>query len=95
MRGSFALNFLSLSNSSIQYDKNTTNATTISGGTVLLTDIATDTNNSQSGVRGLLNTDFALGSKINGTQDIVCIGVQRLSGGAETFYGCLNFSETN
>ena len=90
-----ALNFSSLSNSSIQYDKNTTNATTISGGTVLLTDIATDTNNSQSGVKGLLNTDFALGSKIDGTPDIVCLGIQRLNGGTETFYASLNFSETN
>ena len=90
-----ALSFTNLTNSSIQYNIATTNATTISGGTTLLTDIATDTNNSQSGVKGLLDTDFALGSKIDGTQDIVCIGVQRLSGGAETFYGCLNFSETN
>ena len=87
-----AFSFSSLANSSIEYAY-PTNATTITG-TELLTGIATDTNNIQSGADGLLDTDFVIGSSIAEVSDIVCIGVQRLAGTTETFYSSVNFRET-
>jgi hypothetical protein len=87
-----AFSFNSLENSAIEYAY-PSNATTIAG-TELLTGIATDTNTIQSGVTGLLDTDFVIGSSIAEVSDIVAIGVQRLSGTTETFYSSVNFRET-
>jgi hypothetical protein len=88
-----AFSFTSLANSSIEYAY-PTNATTISGGTELLTGLATDTNTQITGTGGILDTDFVIGSSIAEVSDIVCLGVQRLVGTTETFYSSLNFRET-
>jgi hypothetical protein len=88
-----AFSWNSLTNSSVEYAY-PTNATTISGGIGLLSGLATDTNTVIQGSSGILDTDFALGSSIAEVSDIVCIGVQRLVGTAETFYSCINFRET-
>jgi hypothetical protein len=89
------LSFTGLTNSAIEYEINTTKNTTISGGTILLTDVATSGKNSTNGLTNELNSDFAIGSDINGVSDIIVLAVQRLDGGAETFYASLNFRETN
>ena len=88
-----AFSWTSLTNSAIEYAY-PTNVTTVSGGTELLTDLATDTNNLVSGANGLLDTDFALGSSIAEVSDVVVVAVQRLVGTTETFYSSINFRET-
>lgn len=79
-----------LSNSSIDYDVSTTNATTVSGGTVLKTGVGRETNQGGSGSAAVIN-DFALGSDISGTSNILVLAVQRLNGTNETFFGGLNW----
>ena len=87
-----ALSFTQVTNSSIDAQINTTNATTISGGTTLF--CATDNQaNTTSGISSVLNSDFYLGSSIAGVSDILVLGVQRLTGTTETFYGSLNWKD--
>jgi hypothetical protein len=86
-----ALSFTQITNSSIDAQINTTNATTVSGGTTLLTGTASQTN--ETGINIVNATDFAMGSSIAGVADIVVLGVQRATGTTETFYGSLNWRE--
>jgi len=86
-----ALSFTQVTNSSIDAQINTTNATTVSGGTTLLSGTASQTN--ESGINIVNATDFGMGSTIAGVADIVVLGVQRATGTTETFYGSLNWRE--
>jgi hypothetical protein len=86
-----ALSFTQVTNSSVDAQINTTNATTVSGGTILLTGTASQTN--ETGINIVNATDFAMGSTIAGVADIVVLAVQRASGTTETFYGSLNWRE--
>jgi hypothetical protein len=88
-----ALTWTGLTNSSVEYAFGT-NATTLSSGTILLTDINTDTATIQSSLKGVLDSDFALGSDIAETPQQLFVGIQRLTGTTETFYASLNFRET-
>jgi hypothetical protein len=68
------------------------NTTKVSGGRILFA--GTDNQaNTTSGVESVLNSDFYLGSSIAGASDIVVIGVQRLTGTTETFYGSINWKD--
>lgn len=86
-----ALSFTQVTNTAIDAQNNTTNATTVSGGTTLLTGTASQTN--ETGINIVNATDFAMGSSIAGVADIVVLGVQRATGTTETFYGSLNWRE--
>jgi hypothetical protein len=86
-----ALSFTQVTNTAIDAQINTTNATTISGGTVLLTGTASQTN--ETGINIVSATDFGMGSTIAGVSDIVVLAVQRATGTTETFYGSLNWRE--
>jgi hypothetical protein len=87
-----ALSFSGVTNSSIEVDNTATNATTVTGGTTLFS--GTDNQaNTTSGISSVLNSDFFLGSSIAGVNDILVIGVQRLTGTTETFYGSLNWKD--
>jgi len=86
-----ALSFTQITNSSVDAQINTTNATTVSGGTTLLTGTASQTN--ETGINIVNATDFAMGSTIAGVADIVVLAVQRATGTTETFYGSLNWRE--
>lgn len=86
-----ALSWTALSNSSIDYDITTTNATTLSGGTILKTGVSRETNNGGSGVNNTLVNDFALGSDIAGTAQTLVLAVQRVNGASETFFAGLNW----
>lgn len=87
-----ALSFTQVTNSSVDAQVNATNATTVSGGTTLFS--ATDNQaNTTSGVASILNSDFYLGSSIAGVSDILVLGVQRLTGTTESFYGSLNWKD--
>lgn len=85
-----AFSFTGLVNSSIEYAY-PTKTTTVSGGTVLDTGIGSDTNNNVKGVDNITQSDLAIGSKIDGTPDVICLAVQRLTGTTETFYSSLTF----
>lgn len=78
-----ALSFTTLANSAIEYDIATTNASTVTGGTVLYGGIG-DSNSivTLSPKAGSLR----LGSSIGGTRDIIVLAVSRITGGAEAFY---------
>jgi hypothetical protein len=86
-----ALSFTQITNSSVDAQINTTNATTVSGGVTLLTGTASQTN--ETGINIVNATDFAMGSTIAGVADIVVLAVQRATGTTETFYGSLNWRE--
>lgn len=86
-----ALNFTNVPNTSIEADVSSTNATTVSGGTVLATGTSLQTNNSN--VEAFLPNDFILGSNIAGTSDIVVLAIQRATGTTETFYASLDIKD--
>lgn len=82
-----------ITNSTLEYSF-PTNATTISGGTVIFTGIGSDSNQVKIGSGATVDNDLVLGSANDGTPQEIYIGVQRLTGTSETFYASLNFSET-
>ncbi len=86
-----ALSFSAVTNSSIEADVATTNATTVTGGTILLTGATTQ--NNEGGVSKFLTSDFSYGSTIAGVSDVVVLAVQRVTGTSETFYGSLNWKD--
>ena len=87
-----AFSFTTLTNSGVEYDVSRTNATTVSGGEMILdAGISGAANGAAS---SLVQTSFRPGSKIDGTADIVCLAVRRLTGTTETFYANLVFNET-
>lgn len=86
-----ALSFTQVTNSALEADLVSTNATTVTGGTILSTGVTQQTNEGISVVSPA--TDFVPGSTIAGVADIVVLAVQRLTGTAETFYSSLNWRE--
>lgn len=88
-----ALSFSALSNYSVEYAL-PTNATTVSGGTPLNSGYGSDTNQNVSGVQANEDSDLTIGSKIDGTADIVVLAVQNIAAGAETYFASLNFNDT-
>lgn len=84
----------SLANSAIEF-ATPTNETTITGGTTMSIHTSSDTNQSIAGASISLNSELLIGSSISGTPDVLAIGVRRLTGTTETFYGSANFNETN
>jgi hypothetical protein len=88
--------WVDLANASVQYTF-PTNATTLTGGTILATGIASDTTAAggiKLGAEKRVESDLVIGSAINGTPDEVYLGVQRLIGTTETFLSSINFSDT-
>ena len=86
-----ALSFSALTNSGIEYDISRTNATTVSGGTVL--DGGMATNSSPATATPIDLGSLRLGSNIAGTSDIIVLAAQRLSGATATFFGSIVFQE--
>jgi hypothetical protein len=86
-----ALNIVDVTNSSVQVQVDTTNATTLTGGTVIHTGAGQATN--EGNVNDVLNSDFTLGSTIAGVADILVLAVQRVTGTTETFYGSVNIKD--
>jgi hypothetical protein len=86
-----ALSWSAVTNAAIEENVGATNATTLSGGTLLKTFTAQSTN--EGSVQGGVSETFALGSNIAGTSDFVMLAVQRVTGTTETFYGSMNIIE--
>lgn len=87
-----ALSFSAITNSAVEQDITTTNATTLTGGTILFSGTSQQTNESILNVQS--PSDIQLGSTIAGVSDRLVLAVQRITGTAETFYGSLNWRET-
>ena len=87
-----AFSFTTLTNSGVEYDVSRTNATTVSSGDLVLDAGIAGAGN--GAVASLIETSWRPGSKIDGTADIVCLAVRRLTGTTETFYANLVFNET-
>lgn len=91
--------FTNITNSALEVNTALTNTTTLTGGTILASGYNNQTTNSTN--PSLLFTfspnDLRLGSYDTATEDdtrdIITLAVQRLSGGAETFYGVINVNE--
>jgi len=88
-----ALAWTGVTNSSIEANLVSTNATTLTGGTILASGVSQQTND--GGVNIMSPNDHALGSSISGTRDIIVLAVQRVTGTSETFYGSLNIKDEN
>lgn len=86
-----ALSYSSVTNSSLDADSVSTNATTATGGTTLL--CGTTQQGNESGVSKILNSDFSFGSTIAGVSDQIVLAVQRVTGTTETFYGSINWKD--
>ena len=87
-----AFSYTTLANSGVEYDVGTTNATTVSGG-----DLIIDGGLAGAGIgasSSLIMTSWRPGSTIAGVSDVVCLAVRRLTGTTETFYANLVFNET-
>lgn len=86
--------WLPLTNSAVEYCF-PTNATKVTGGTDVFTDLAVDTNQVTNGSDFSADSDLTIGSDIDGVPDTCFLCVQVLVGTTETFYAAFNFSETN
>ena len=86
--------WIPLANSAIEYAL-PDNATTLLGGTVIYTSIASDANQAITGIQRSVESDLVIGSDIAGNADQIYLGVQRLTGTTETFYSAVNLIETN
>ena len=88
-----ALAWTALTNSPVEHDVVATNATTVTGGTVLASGYL-DAGNSGSVAIEATPNDIELGSKYDGTADRIVLAVQRLTGTTETFYASLSWHES-
>lgn len=87
-----ALSFSSITNSAIEADNATTNATTVTGGTVLDSGYSQANNEGSTDIP--LQNKLTLGSNIAGVGDIIVLAVQRITGTTETFLGSMTWNET-
>lgn len=87
-----ALSFTSITNSALERDISTTNASKVSGGTSLYVTTGISDGNIVADIES--PSDISLGSTIAGTSDILVLAVQRLVGTTEAFYGSINWRES-
>ena len=85
--------WINVDDSTVQYAF-PTNATTLTGGTIIYSGIGSDSNQVKLGAGAIVESDLVLGATNAGVSQEIYIAVQRLTGTAETFYSCLNYSET-
>jgi len=92
-----ALSFTSVTNSAVEAQVNTTNATTVSGGTLLSSGYARGDNASGGSILVQLQNGLLIGQKnLTGSNkgDILVLAVARITGTTETFYGGISWRET-
>lgn len=87
-----ALTWTDITNSSCQQMNTSTSATTVTGGTKILSKAAQEGNTGGSN-EGTLRSDFALGSTIAGVSDVIILAVQRTTGTTESFFASINFKD--
>jgi hypothetical protein len=89
-----ALSFSSITNSAIEAAAGATNATTVSGGTIIASGYGTGTQQARITVAAGAPEAFRLGAKIDGTADILVLAVQNITAAVETYFGALRWQET-
>lgn len=87
-----ALSFTGITNSALEAGVGTTNATTVTGGTVL--DSGYELSQNESELMAIFPNKLAIGSNIANTSDILVLAVQRITGTTESFYAGLTWNET-
>lgn len=87
-----ALVFTAVANSAIEADVVATNATKLTGGTILASDVVSQS--SGPGATVADPTDVQPGVNIAGVSDIMVLAAQRVTGGVETFFGSMTWRET-
>lgn len=89
-----ALSFTALTNSAIEYDVSRTNATTVTGGTLIESGYGQQASTGELNIG--LESDLQIGASIAGVSDILVLAVARLTGTGttETFYGALSWRES-
>lgn len=88
-----ALSYTGVTNSALEVDFSTTNATKVTAGTGVLLASGYGQASNESGINLDLPSNLTIGSKIDGTADIMVLGVQRITGTTETFFGSLSWNE--
>lgn len=88
-----AFTFTDITNSALQATIATTNATTVTGGTLIDCGIAQQSSDSVQ--IDITPTKQNLGVNIAGTSDVLVLAVQRLSTQAESFHAAITWSEQN
>jgi hypothetical protein len=88
------LNFINLSNSSIEYDGSTTDTTTVTNGTGIIIEGGVGYQGNQGGVTSdEIKSYFAPGSNIGEIPQIIVLAVRRVTGANESFYGAANLTD--
>lgn len=85
------LSFTPLANSALEYDISRSNGSTVTGGTIV--DSTVGNTVKASAIQLESAADISIGSTIAGVSDILVLGVQRLTGTTEPFYGSLVWRE--
>jgi hypothetical protein len=88
-----AESFTAVTNSPVEAAVGATNATKVSGGTIIAEGFAVDTQTSKGTIEANVGS-VQLGSAISGTADRLTLAVQRLVGTTESFYGQLGWKES-
>ena len=91
----FSFSDVDSNNSGVQKDVARTSATKVSGGVLLNSGYANQTQLSGSVLNINKPSDWQMGFTIAGVSDILVLGVTRITGTTETFYGSLFWRETN
>lgn len=86
-----AESYSAVTNASIEAALTATNATKVTGGTLLASGYSETSNANNIPATG--QTDYALGATIAGTSDRVTLAVQRLTGTTELFYATLSIAD--
>lgn len=87
-----AFSFSGITNSAIEADAATSNATTVSGGILIASGYQQAAN--ESSLNQVFPNKLSVGSNIAGTSDVLVLAVQRLQGTTESFYGGISWNET-
>lgn len=88
-----ALNFASIANSAIEVAAGATNATKVTGGVQLKSGYSRGTAQGGNDIIIAMPDFLSIGSKIDGTRDILVLAAQRLTGATETFYAAMGWRE--
>ena len=88
-----ALSFTSITNSALEADLATTNGSTLSGGTQIISGYEAASTTAKGAVHTKIPTNLRIGSTIGGISDIMVIGAQRLSGTTSSFYAGFTWRE--
>lgn len=89
-----AFSFTALTNSAVEADASTTNASKVTGGIILASGYGQQSATVQSAVTQPVSNRLRLGVNIAGTADVIVLAVQRITGTTESFYTSVYWEES-